>query len=217
MNIPNTHVIWLHLKLKMVLVMRVKNIADIEKLGKHAQAQLIKHLGEPVNPTQSVEEVKISSQRSKPARIQKLEDGRNYCPIPPSDPAVWLYQSLEREFGSWWEGGELVCEMILPGHAIKFRFDYALVRSKIAIEFDGYGFHKSKDAFNRDRAKTRFALLNGWVVFSVTNKDVRENLTELVDSLTKLNSIRANIANECYDIVQVGNTQSKYIELPDRT
>lgn len=54
----------------------------------------------------------------------------------------------------------------------KFRFDFALVPVKIAVEIDG-GVHRIKQRWTTDREKGNLALLTGWRVLHVDAVQVR--------------------------------------------
>ena len=150
-----------------------------------------------------------SAIKNKPARIKTdAETGLKFCPYPSTDPAVWLHVALEKRFGSYWSGGDIVSEMIIPGHEVAFRYDFALLSAKVVIEFDGWAFHSKKDAFKRDREKHRHALLKGWVTLPITNAMVRNELDSIIEDIETLKRIRPQ-----YDIPvisQKGNTQCIY-------
>jgi very-short-patch-repair endonuclease len=86
---------------------------------------------------------------------------------------------FQREWMPMWDGR-------------KFRFDFALIDHKLAIECDGgiwmkKGAHNTGTAMQRDRDKDELALLNGWTVYRVTES--------MVKSGRAINTIKALINN----------------------
>jgi hypothetical protein len=63
-----------------------------------------------------------------------------------------------------WDGGRFVA-----------RVDAAYPERRIAIEIDGYEFHSSPDAFQRDRARQNDLVRLGWRVLRFTAADVLRN------------------------------------------
>jgi len=208
--------------------MRIRSLDDISHLGKHAQKQISKQLvGKQISvdkrflnlPTSKSSKsrsektviddkpfhhsVLINSKKQKAARINKTFDGLNYCPYPNSDPSVWLHIALIKAFGSWDNGGELVDEMILPGHDVRFRFDFCLPRFKFAIEVDGYGYHRDLKSFKRDREKQKHALINGWVVHRLTSSNIKNEFNSLLPDIKSMLKYR----QKCdATIINVGKT-----------
>jgi hypothetical protein len=209
--------------------MRITSDFDLRGLGINARKQIKSALGgKPISTAKRImqfpdkalgakthqstkSKVELqSTYRNKPARIHTDEfTGLKYCPYPSTDPAVWLHVALEKEFGSYWSGGDMVSELVLPGHEVAFRYDFAILSAKIMIEFDGWAFHNKREAFKRDREKTRHALLKGWVTLPITNSMVRNELIEIINDIIKLIKIRP-----IYDIPVIklkGNTQCIYL------
>lgn len=110
----------------------------------------------------------------------------NYCPFPALDPFVSLHQALDKRFGAYAMGGEHLAEVILPNSTTRYRFDHVLLKSKVLIEADGFGSHRTKAAFIRDRNKQAFCLEQGYVLLRVTNKQVRDGLDKIIESIEKI-------------------------------
>jgi very-short-patch-repair endonuclease len=53
-----------------------------------------------------------------------------------------------------------------------FRLDLALVRSRIAIELDGYQWHGDRRGFERDRQRDRLLMNEGWIVIRFSGSEV---------------------------------------------
>ena len=76
----------------------------------------------------------------------------------------------------------------------------------MTIEADGFGFHRSKSAFQNDRLKQTHALKNGFTVKRVTTDDVRSRF----DSIGRdVDEIRGNLCiyPNNYKIRRKGKTQ----------
>lgn len=133
--------------------MRIKNLDELGKLGANAKRQIeaaLKLQGGFNNQKRAsnIEALKHSSttlvaaesnktappkKKKRPAKVMIHSDGGSYCPYPNPDPSVALHIALLREFGSWWDGGELADEMIIPGHSVRFRYDFCFPRYRLAI------------------------------------------------------------------------------------
>ena len=177
--------------------MRIKTQQDLQQLGKAAQKALAKHL-KPQAPARA----KIHTKKAKGTTVS------NYCKYPSPDPANWLHAALERQYGMFFDGGELARELIIPGGEQRWRFDWAWPNYRVVLEQDGYGPHKSLEAFKKDRRKQLHALTHGWVVIRSTNEDIRERFNSLLNDIEVILSYRdyakANLR-------RVGNTQCKLI------
>lgn len=197
--------------------MRIKDGDDLSRLGARARLQIENALAAASIPNKSnskdeagrrASDTPDSSKDKPPSRISKTNDGLNYCLVPNPDPGVKLHVAMEKEFGSWWDGGELVSEMILPGHEISFRFDLCLPRYKFAIEVDGFGFHRDLKSFKKDREKQKHALITGWVVYRVTVSEIRSEFDSIIPNIYRmLSHLRRGSAL----IEPVGKTWCSYL------
>ena len=72
--------------------------------------------------------------------------------------------------------------------AMKFRFDWAFLELKIAIEYEGINSaksrHTTKDGYSRDTEKYNYATNLGWTVYRYTSKTYENIVHDL--SLIKL-------------------------------
>ena len=98
-----------------------------------------------------------------------------------------MLSQLERHFESLWEEYypeiDLVAEAkIIPGR--RYRFDYAHLQSRIAIELNGQiwkkGGHNSGAGLLRDYEKINLAAANGWRVFQLAPEMVTAENLELI-------------------------------------
>lgn len=160
------------------------------------------------------------SKKVKPKRVMKTAEGLNYCPYPSTDPFVAVHKLLEAKFGMYHDGGRLVNEMIIEGGEINWRFDICLLPTLrpigsdesrgqpiLLIESDGFGFHKSLDQFKGDRKKQTHGLCEGCLVMRITNEDVRQRLSGVIDNIDRILA-HERIYTRTYQVVPKGNTQS---------
>lgn len=200
--------------------MRIASLDQIKHLGESAQRQIMKALDEEtVRPVSRVVEPKVKQKSSivektventeKKAvkalsRIMKTDDGRKFCPWPSTDPAVIVHKLLEERFGNYWEGGEIVSEMIIPGGAKNWRMDWVHLPTRLCIEMDGFQFHRTLDAFKNDRAKQCHALMNGFIVHRITNEDIRKRPEQIIPCIEAMIKHRVTLP---YKVHKKGYTQ----------
>jgi hypothetical protein len=196
---------------------RASSINEFGSPRKHAQETVSATTPNPAVP----------QKKQKPARIMKTHDNLTYCPWPSTDPFVEVHKQLERKFGMFSKGGMLLNEMIIHGGEKDWRFDLVLLSPCqeatithtegtitpqlsgpvfLAIESDGYGPHRSKDAFKNDRKKQSHALTQGFVVMRITTEDVRLRLDKIMSDIdTMLGHQR--IYDSGFTITPKGRTQ----------
>jgi hypothetical protein len=63
------------------------------------------------------------------------------------------------------------------------RFDAAFVEARVALEWDSRRWHTRRADMNRDRARDRSAMANGWLIVRVTWQDLRETPAETMAEL----------------------------------
>lgn len=66
------------------------------------------------------------------------------------------------------------------------RLDFKFANSNVVIEADGYAYHSSPEAFERDRARLNALRVRGFVVLQWTWKALMEHPDELVEQLRRL-------------------------------
>ena len=69
------------------------------------------------------------------------------------------------------------------------RIDLAYPDAMIAIEFDGYGFHATRSAFDNDRARANELEILGWTVLRFTSKSTDEEIVRVVSAALALASV----------------------------
>lgn len=165
-----------------------------------------------------------AKKKSKPARVMRTAEDLTYCPWPSPDPFVQLHQVLSRDFGIYAKGGRLVTEMIIEGSEIQWRYDFVILschestlnddnewqgQPHIVIESDGYGPHKSLEAFKDDRRKQTHALCQGFLVMRVTREDVVERLDDIISSVHRMTSLQHCHPGR-FKVTPKGNTQAVF-------
>jgi hypothetical protein len=63
------------------------------------------------------------------------------------------------------------------------RFDEAFVEARVAVEWDSRRWHTRRADMNRDRARDRSAMANGWLIVRMTWYDLRETPGEAMAQL----------------------------------
>jgi hypothetical protein len=134
---------------------------------------------------------KLFSKRSK-SRGKRAETGLGARLIPKKAQGSGIDSRslLERRFYLWWnglEGPDLACNYEF--HPMRnWRFDFAHVDSKIAIEIEGgswvNGAHNRGKHFESDCEKYNEAAYRGWTVLRLTGNQIRvptlERLIEFI-------------------------------------
>lgn len=95
-------------------------------------------------------------------------------------PQERLFMALQERFG---DRVEWEFEHAVPGR--KFRIDVAFPKEKVAVECDGFQFHRSLEAFKKDRARQNEFVLAGWRVLRYVPKDIFANLDDIVSQVAK--------------------------------
>jgi hypothetical protein len=123
------------------------------------------------------------------------------------DPVVVLYRACVKRWGRFYDGGEAVWELVIANPR-SFSFDIAFPRYRIAIEFDGFQYHSSKDAIKRDHSKTEQASRMGWLIFRVGKSRVI-NPSELDNFLDSVQSAMQHVTQGCAEVVMYPGTKKK--------
>lgn len=196
-----------------------------QKLADSANEYACVQKTEPVKPKsteQTPDTGKRQKTKSKPSRVMRTESGATYCPWPSTDPFVSVIQRLEKKYGRYGDGGLVLTELIIDGGEKDWRFDIALlspfktvnisgssmyIGKTCLIEADGFGFHRSKEAFKNDRAKQTHALKQGFAVKRITNEDARHRLDEVIEDIDEILS-QPRLYKKNYCIHAKGKTQS---------
>ena len=55
-----------------------------------------------------------------------------------------------------------------------YRLDLAYPQAQLAIEYDGWDFHSTREAFDRDRARANDLELAGWRILRFTSRSTDE-------------------------------------------
>ncbi|MCR8895750.1 DUF559 domain-containing protein [Gordonia sp. GONU] len=67
--------------------------------------------------------------------------------------------------------------------ALGYVIDFAIPLAKVAVEIDGFAFHRDAAAFRRDRLKRNLLTADGWTVLNFTWADLVERPAEVVEEI----------------------------------
>ncbi len=76
------------------------------------------------------------------------------------------------------EGGLTGWVANMPAHG--YVIDFAFPDVKVAIEIDGFAFHRDTQTFQRDRMKRKLLTAQGWTVLNFTWVDLVERPAEVI-------------------------------------
>lgn len=71
-----------------------------------------------------------------------------------------------------------------------YRADIYLPSSKVVIEMDGFAYHRSKDAFQKDRKRQNLFIEHGFVLLRYYNKQIQEELDACIDQIIRVHNDR---------------------------
>lgn len=76
----------------------------------------------------------------------------------------------------------------IPQHPVKlngsmFRLDFAIPEQKIAIEVDGYEFHRGRSQFDNDRIRQNALISDGWKIVRITATFTNLQITNAINSV----------------------------------
>lgn len=133
-------------------------------------------------------ELEISQERAKqlgqrapgvPKKREKVGK-QTFCPLPPTEPADRLYQALAKRWGRFYSGGEVVWEL-QPFQDSGYRLDASMPNFRVGLELDGWQYHgKTLSGFKKDRKKQLLFCRRGWILFRISNEQVREELGDVI-------------------------------------
>lgn len=152
------------------------------------KSQLEKALAELENPTV----------KRPPSPIEKAKKQVSV----ESEGEAWVRIALVSAFGDWFQGGELVSEL-LPFKQRKFRADFSLPRYGIYVEVDGWAHHgKSLNDHHDDRLRGLYFSSFCWLPFRVSHAQAKNNSAELVDAIKRAMSLRDPLPRDALTIIR---------------
>jgi very-short-patch-repair endonuclease len=92
------------------------------------------------------------------------------------DPQARLAEALRAKLGKDAVQTEVVG--LVPGR--KYRADIVIAQARLVIEFDGFQYHRSKSAFQKDRERQNLFVAHGWRVLRFFHKQVLDDLPGVV-------------------------------------
>lgn len=113
----------------------------------------------------------LSSSPASPSSVLSLTPAKN--------PQRMIYDALLKRLGPY----EVIFEAtgLIPKR--RFRADVYLPSSRIAVEMDGFQFHRSKTAFQKDRERQNLFVLNGIMVLRYFPRQVFRDLYGIIDQV----------------------------------
>ncbi len=107
--------------------------------------------------------------------------GRSSWRAAPIDPQGLLFDALVVRLGEDAVRSEV--DGLVPGR--RYRADIYLPESRLVVEFDGFQFHRSKDAFQKDRERQNLFVLHGYRVLRYVNKQVTSDLDAVIAEIER--------------------------------
>lgn len=110
-----------------------------------------------------------------------------------SDPQRKIYAALERAHPgiAMWE-----VEGLVPGR--KYRCDIYLPESRVVVEMDGYGPHRSKEQFQSDRDKRNLLASTGYIVLAYYYAQVKNDIDGVVAQILKTHNFYKPFMTELF-------------------
>lgn len=142
-----------------------------------ALAKIQSHLASSNNPFRngSAQRASQAVLRTKPIHPLNQFKGGNGRPLP-------LPQQLLAETLDWPTEVVVSVNPRLPRYPTNYKIDIAHPSLRIAIEVDGLG-HMTQKAKAKDAKKHVFLESKGWKVFRFTNKEIQDNLCNVVNRI----------------------------------
>jgi very-short-patch-repair endonuclease len=82
---------------------------------------------------------------------------------------------------------ELNCRVDLESMTIEA--DAVWIEQRLIVELDGYAFHRTSEAFERDRARDRAAVAAGWRVIRITWRQLADDPAGVIRDLRRALSL----------------------------
>lgn len=95
------------------------------------------------------------------------------------DPQTRLAQALRERLGDGAVREEV--SNLIPGR--RYRADIVIDAARLVIEFDGFAYHRSKQAFQKDRERQNAFTQAGWRTLRYFHAQVRNDLQFVVDQV----------------------------------
>ena len=102
------------------------------------------------------------------------------------DPQRILHDALCRRLPD--EAIQYEAQGLIPGR--RFRADIWIPRSRIAVEMDGFQYHRSKAAFQADRERQNLFAAQGITVLRYFARQVFRDLDSVIEQIAKVHQRR---------------------------
>ena len=117
--------------------------------------------------------------------LSRYEGRRGISALKRREEPVLTRSKLERDFIAFLDANALPPALVnqpLSGKEPDFRWP----RHKLIVEVDGFDTHRTRQAFEDDRARDRKHLAAGWRVVRITHRQLHEQPRELAADLARL-------------------------------
>lgn len=96
-----------------------------------------------------------------------------------------MLSPIEKQFLAAWQRHYPFMPLIteLPVYGGRYRIDFAHPPTKVAVELDGYEYHKDRDTFTSDRQRDRALQRDGWRVLHFSGREVYQNADACVQEV----------------------------------
>jgi hypothetical protein len=117
-------------------------------------------------------------------RHDNQEVGRiqHYAVTPEINPQAMLHLALVMRMGK----ENVLSEVagLIPGR--RYRADIYIPRSRLVIEVDGFAYHKSKSAFQKDRERQNSFMEHGYRILRYYTGQILGDMRSVVDQIVNL-------------------------------
>ncbi|WP_166255883.1 DUF559 domain-containing protein [Marinobacter salicampi] len=82
-----------------------------------------------------------------------------------------------------------------------YRLDAAVVNYRVGLELDGWQFHgKTLSGFKEDRKKQLLFCRRGWLLFRISNDQVRNSLDDVIEAVEEAMSFQVRREVQLYQL-----------------
>ncbi|UUA75260.1 endonuclease domain-containing protein [Cellvibrio sp. QJXJ] len=109
------------------------------------------------------------------------------------DPQRKIFDALEKAYPgiAMWE-----VEGLVPGR--KYRCDIYLPESRVVVEMDGYGPHRSKEQFQSDRVKRNLLASTGYIVLAYYYAQVKNDIDGVIAQILATHNLYRPFMTELF-------------------
>jgi hypothetical protein len=119
----------------------------------------------------------LTKKNTKPIKPSVFSDAKKV-----NDPQTLLFLALQSELSVF--GNDFVLSEVtglIPGR--KFRADIVIPKHRLVIEFDGFAYHRSKNAFQKDRERQNLFAIHNFRVLRFYCSQVLNDINSVVKTV----------------------------------